>query len=168
MSSQEERLTDDIDGLVIVSPVLHLATMSLDGRPHSSTVWFAPDEALERLFWLSSPERQHSKHIDMHANAGMTAYVSGSMCKPQRPSRPVAGLSFEGEAKRLTNESEIDEAKSAFMHNVIFSAEEIDAYMSSRRDDPHAVYAATVHKWIDFNGMLPQEECRLELAWPPA
>lgn len=172
MPEVAERIRGTMDEVMRTNPLLHLATVSVEGRPHSSSVWFAPSKDLECMYWLSSPTRQHSHDIFMHQSSGKRggAPVSGSMAVLQRPSMPVVGLSFEGHALEVLAESHIKEALGAFTTHRVFLAEEIEKYLHPPVESgtlPHSVYGAHIASWTLFDGRLPNIDDRKQVVdWP--
>ena len=52
-----------------------LATADADGTPWASPVWFAADR-YDDIYWISSPEAQHSRNIAARADIGLVAFDS--------------------------------------------------------------------------------------------
>jgi hypothetical protein len=160
-----EHLHNQMAEIMRVNPQLHLATVSPTGWPHASTVWFAPDEKMEQLFWLSSPNRVHSRHIAEASrrnqrSRGKGVPVAGSMSTEQQTSKPVAGLAFEGRADRVTDTSEVKEALGILVANhMIFIPGEAEGYLQAggKSGLPHQVYKATIDHWTDFDNRPPRQ-----------
>jgi hypothetical protein len=165
--SASSRLNAVMSEIMRVKPLLHLATVSPEGKPHSSTVWFAPSDDLFELYWLSSPDKRHSLHIDEYnTNHYSAAQVSGSMEIPQRPSRPPLGLSFEGLAYRLDDPASIAGAVGALSTQRIFFPDELDQYLDPTEESnmsTHAVYAVDVDQWSLFDAATDHYEDRVTL-----
>lgn len=68
-----------------------------NNQPWVTTVYFVNDVNLN-LYWLSDPERRHSKEIEKNPKVG------GTFVLPQLYGEKVRGLRFEGEARRLEGE----------------------------------------------------------------
>jgi uncharacterized protein YhbP (UPF0306 family) len=157
MLSPQERLQERMNEIMRVQPELHLATVSQEGEPHAATVWFTPDERLERVFWLSAKSRLHSQHIDDVVATGGIARVAGSMSGSNRPSRSVTGLSFEGHAYQITDQTDKEKALGLLVANRVFFKDEVENYIAPCESDSmegHGVYAAEVKTWIDFDGRI--------------
>jgi hypothetical protein len=52
-----------------------LGTADSDGRPWASPVWYAP-EGYRELFWVSSPEVQHSRNIAVRPEISIVVFDS--------------------------------------------------------------------------------------------
>ena len=52
-----------------------IATTAPDGRPWATPVYFAPD-AYRDLYWISSPEAQHSLHIAQRSDVFVVVFDS--------------------------------------------------------------------------------------------
>lgn len=158
--------------IIRTTPVLNLATVNLEGRPHSSTLWTAPRTDLGRMYWLSSPHRVHSQDIDSHQAAGRPALVSGGLHAPQRPSRAVVGLSFEGVASRIIDSNEVEEGMEALLGNKVFFLDEAKGYLRPSEGADmatHQMYGADVTEWTVFDGRARSYKNRVRrYQWPPA
>jgi len=168
--SAEKQLHKQIQEIMRVSPILSLATVSSDGQPHSSTVWTAPSDDLTKVYWLSSPQRKHSEQITAQQNEGKPAKVSGALFTPQRPSRPVKGLSFEGYARQMTDPTEIKEGLDTLVkHRVFFPDEAANYLQPSEGSDvaAHGFYVADINEWTVFDGRKPYAKRLLRLILDP-
>ncbi|MDO8269464.1 MAG: pyridoxamine 5'-phosphate oxidase family protein [Candidatus Levybacteria bacterium] len=74
---------------------------SQSNQPWVTTVYFVSDINLN-LYWLSDPEKRHSKEIEKNSK------VAGTFVLPQLYGEKVRGLRFEGEARRLTGDENIN------------------------------------------------------------
>jgi hypothetical protein len=170
MAETLDRLKGDMDKIVRSNPLLHLATVSILDRlrtPHSSTVWFAPEDELDRLYWLSAPSRVHSEHIESFQKFGGLAPVSGSVNLPTRPSQPVLGMSFEGQAFRVDSQVEREHAIGVLVTKRVIFPDEAEAYLTPPGGSTmpqHAVYMAEVDSWTHFDGLLPPENRKTVLS----
>lgn len=75
------------------APVLQLATVR-DGKPWISNVHFVHDKK-GNLYWLSTPERRHSKDIADNPAVAAAIVVKSDM--------PVIGIQCEGYAEMVTD-----------------------------------------------------------------
>lgn len=66
---------------------MQLATVS-DGKPWIATVYFVADDDLN-VYWLSWPERRHSREGALNASVAATIVV--------KPDQPVIGVQMSGE-----------------------------------------------------------------------
>jgi nitroimidazol reductase NimA-like FMN-containing flavoprotein (pyridoxamine 5'-phosphate oxidase superfamily) len=73
----ERRVTNDDIARSIIDGVAYmvLATADAEGQPWASPVWFAPD-GYDDLYWISSPDTQHSRNIAARADIGMVVFDS--------------------------------------------------------------------------------------------
>lgn len=91
-------LRSHIELNVSKAKVMQLAT-SVDDQPWACTVYFVADNQLN-LYWLSFPERRHSKELAQNTKAAITM--------PLKTDVPVIGVSAEG---RVAIVEDIDRAK---------------------------------------------------------
>jgi uncharacterized protein YhbP (UPF0306 family) len=103
--------------------LMQLST-SADNQPWACSVWFASDEDLN-LYWFSSTERRHSKEVTKNPK------VAGTIALTNKPEDAPRGIQFEGTAKLLTNQKDIDKAISVF-ENRIFPRQKIDSMTQSK------------------------------------
>jgi ribonuclease HI len=85
------------DEYLALIPVMQLATAH-DNQPWIANVYFVADEA-RNIYWLSVPERRHSKEIDENAHVAISIAVKQDL--------PVIGVQAEGEASVVLNEAEV-------------------------------------------------------------
>ena len=77
-----------------------LATADADGRPWSTPVYFAHVEARE-LFWVSSPEAQHSRNIAVRPSVGAVVFDSRALIGTGQ------GVYLSAEAAVVDDEEEV-------------------------------------------------------------
>ncbi len=150
---------------------MSLTSVSPEGRPHGATVWFAPTDELH-LLTLSAPIRKHSRHIDRCNSLGIPALVACVMKEEgQEKSQPCHGVSLEGEARRLTDPDEIEQAVGRLLVYRTFKDWEIEKYLDPPEGGvpAHGVYEVRPTEWTVFDGRLdPMDPDRLVyLDWPP-
>lgn len=121
--------------------MMHLATVS-NGKPWVCSVWFAADDDMN-IYWFSSTTRRHSLEVknDNH--------VAGSMCLPQTPEDTPRGLQLEGTAEMLTEEADIQKAKSLYECR-IFPAETVEMFMK-HPERPHMFYRIVPELFVLFD-----------------
>ena len=132
--------------------MMQLATCA-NSKPWICNVWFSFDEEMN-IYWFSSTTRRHSKEIEHNPN------VAGAVVLPLTPEDPARGIQFEGEAERLTNEEDINKARSTY-EGRIFPAKTIDNLMVSI-EKPHVFYRIKVSTYVLFDTLNFPEESRQE------
>ena len=71
-----------------------------DNQPWACTVYFAYDSDWN-LYWISTPDRRHSKEIISNDK------VAGTIVLSHTPGDKVRGLQFQGIAEEITNPADI-------------------------------------------------------------
>lgn len=154
------------------SPDMTFAARSPEGDLEACTTWFAPLDGLDKLAWLSAPSRLHSQCIDNCTGLGMVAMIAGGMREPQRKSQPCHGVSFKAEARRLSDQANIESVLGTMLTYRTFEDWEVEKYLAPHEGGvpTHGVYVATVTKWKLFDGRLgdTHPERLLYLPWPQA
>lgn len=79
--------------------VMQLAT-AVNNQPWACNVHFAADDELN-LYWLSQPNRRHSREIAKNKNVAATVAI-------KFPENPVIGVSAEGEAEIILTPEAIE------------------------------------------------------------
>jgi uncharacterized protein YhbP (UPF0306 family) len=79
--------------------MMQVATAT-NGQPWNCTVYYVPDEHLN-LYWISTPERRHSKEIENNPK------VAAAIPIQHIAGKPVIGLQVEGDARQVTDSREI-------------------------------------------------------------
>jgi uncharacterized protein YhbP (UPF0306 family) len=74
---------------------LALATVSEDGAPHVTPLFYLPGEGLS-LYWFSSPRSRHSRNLGSNPKASVTVY------RPTDAWREICGVQMQGVASVLT------------------------------------------------------------------
>lgn len=134
-------LRDLIKDYLKKARLMQLAT-SIDNQPRVCSVWFAADEDLN-IYWFSSTTRRHSKEVIENSK------VAGAMALPQNPADPPRGLQFQGVAKLLTDQKDIDKAISVYAGR-IFSKEKIKEFMADD-ETPHKFYKIKPIQFVLFD-----------------
>jgi uncharacterized protein YhbP (UPF0306 family) len=121
--------------------IMQLAT-SIDMQPWVCNVWFAPDEEMN-IYWFSSITRRHSDEVTKNPK------VAAAIVLPQTPDDAPRGLQLEGTAESLTNEKDIDKARSVY-EGRIFPKETIDKLIENK-EKPHRFYRIKPTKIVLFD-----------------
>lgn len=64
----------EVDAFLTAWKTASLATTDEHGRPHAANVQYAHDPSL-RLYFISSPEAAHSRHVARSADVALTVYA---------------------------------------------------------------------------------------------
>ena len=132
--------------------LMQLST-AIDNQPWTCSVWFAADEDLN-IFWFSSTKRRHSKEVMKNPK------VSAAIVLPHTPEDDARGLQLEGNAKLLTEEKDIQKARSVY-EGRIFPKKIIDQFMKSK-DRPHKFYKIKPTQFVLFDVVNFPDESRQE------
>lgn len=130
--------------------LMQLAT-SVNNQPWICSVWFATDENMN-IYWLSSTTRRHSKEVLKNNK------VAGAITLPQTPNDPPRGLQFQGIAKLLTEQKDIDKAMSVYAGR-IFKKEDIIEFMENK-EKPHRFYRIKPTQFVLFDAVNFPENSR--------
>ena len=103
----------------------------VDNQPWVCHVWFAADENLN-IYWFSSTTRRHSREVMKNPK------VSAAIVLPHTPEDIPRGLQLEGDAQLLTDEKDIQKARSVY-EGRIFSKKVVNDLIKSK-DSPHKFY----------------------------
>lgn len=93
-----------VDEYLALSPVMQLAT-SHNNHPWIANVYFVADES-RAIYWLSVPERRHSKEIETNTHVAASIAVKQDL--------PVIGIQAEGEVMIVLNEGEVKRILKAY------------------------------------------------------
>jgi uncharacterized protein YhbP (UPF0306 family) len=80
-----------------------LATVHPDGRPHCANVQYASDDQW-RLYWVSSPQAQHSEHIARDQRVALTIYAADDRAMN------IHGLQLTGVCEALEQDEDANRA----------------------------------------------------------
>ncbi len=83
---------------LIAGKLMQVATVD-GGKPWVCTVYFVSDE-LQNLYWLSFPERRHSKDITKSPHVAIAIAV--------KHDQPVIGIQAEGTADEVDDEKTVE------------------------------------------------------------
>lgn len=132
--------------------LMQLATISETG-PWTCSVWQAFDDDLN-IYFFSATNRQHSQEIEKDGR------VAGALAKPHTVSDAPRAVQFSGTAERLTNEADIEKARSVY-EGRIFDKATIDALIANE-ERPHVFYKITPNKFVLFDTVNFPENSRRE------
>jgi uncharacterized protein YhbP (UPF0306 family) len=122
--------------------VMQLAT-SLNNQPWVCNVHYFSDDDYA-IYWISTPERRHSKEINENPNVAITIKVH----EDTEDDPWVVGLSAEGTARQLTT----DETKAIgtqYLEKVSKAPSLLEDILSGK--NPHRFYKMTVTKFVLFD-----------------
>lgn len=113
-----------------------------DNQPWACSVYFAFDDDLN-LFWISTPERRHSKEIENNEKVAGTIVLSHTL------GDKVRGLQFQGIAKRLTSKEEMQEGMNVYAKRMGMGEEKHTAILEGK--NPHVPYKITPTLFVLFD-----------------
>ncbi len=85
--------------------IMQLAT-AYDDKPWVATVYFVADDELN-VYWLSWPERRHSREIAEQADVAATVVI--------KTDRPVIGVQLEGTATEVQDAGEVQQVMERYV-----------------------------------------------------
>jgi len=133
--------------------LMQLAT-SRNNQPWVCSVWFTSDQNLN-IYWFSSITRRHSKEVLKNPK------VAGAIVLPQTPKDPPRGLQFQGIAKLLSKQADIEKATTLF-EGRIFSKKQITELMVNK-NKPHRFYKIKPTQFVLFDAINFPDNSRQEL-----
>ncbi len=118
-----------------------LATVDEDGAPHAANIQYANDHGL-RLFWVSSRQTAHSRHLDHDDRVAVTVYGHDDRAPY------IHGLQMHGTAELVIDEGDCRHAWQLFAAKFPFVADDEDYRRLVGR---HSFYCMTPNwlRWID-------------------
>ena len=139
-----------------IEPLVHMSLAStVDDRPWVCEVHFAADDQLN-LYFRSLASRRHSQEIARNPR------VAGNIVRQYELGEPGVGVYFEGEARRLTDDPELDQAFEALERKLGVSA---DGRQEATRPDGHQVYKINVENWYLFGRFDGPSGQKYKLEW---
>ena len=93
--------------IVDANAYMTIATADADGVPWASPVWFAPAGYAE-LYWVSRPEAQHSRNIEVRPSVAIVVFDSRS------PVGAGVAVYMAARAERVTERDEIARGMQVF------------------------------------------------------
>lgn len=110
---------------------MQLATVA-DGRPWISTVYFVADDELN-LYWLSWPERRHSREIAENPQVAATVVI--------KTDKLVIGVQVEGVVGIVTDSTRVAEVMDRYVKK--YDAGGDFAARLAEKTNHHVLYALT-------------------------
>lgn len=108
--------------------MMQVATVR-DGQPWICTVYFVAD-AQENFYWLSLPERRHSKEIANHSKVAVAVPIKFDM--------PVIGIQAEGRAEVVSDHNEIASAMKLYTEKYESGKKFYDNFVAGKNQ--HVLY----------------------------
>ena len=108
-------IDQEVGVFLATSRTLALATVDERSQPHACNVQYAIDDSL-RLVWVSSPNSEHSRHIEKDARVAATVYGHDDRA------HNIHGLQIRGTAERLTDPGECNAAWELYTTRFAFVA----------------------------------------------
>lgn len=130
----EELKLDEINA----SPTMQVATVR-DGQPWNCSVYFVMHAG--NFYWLSFPERRHSRELSHNPRAAVAIVVQGF--------QPVVGIQAEGNVEVITDVSEAQVVLDAYVKKYNQGTEFI-AHLKAG-DNKHRLYRFTPRRTMVFN-----------------
>lgn len=135
-----------------------LGTVDPDGRPRVTPVYFAPD-GYGVLYWISSPEAQHSRNVADRPDVSITVFDSTVEIGT------AEAVYMSGRAEQVPD-GELDDVaevacRARFPEQKVFPAEDL------RPPNSFRLYRATVSEhWILERGREPQNRSGVDRRLP--
>jgi uncharacterized protein YhbP (UPF0306 family) len=96
-SMSEQDTTEIIRAFLETQSTLALATVNTEGQPQVAPLFFVADDRLN-MYWLSSPQSQHSVNVVAHKRVYATVYPSVWQWSD------IVGLQIEGTAEAINDD----------------------------------------------------------------
>jgi hypothetical protein len=129
---------------VLLQTVRHaaMATVNEDGFPHNTPYFFACDELLERLYWGSHPESQHSKNVARTGQIFVVlydAFMSG-------------GLYIRADSAHISKDEELETAFAVFNARRVAAGKELESLDCYQGGSPQRMYVAKTRQfWVNVS-----------------
>lgn len=134
--------------------MMQVATLSGD-QPWICTLYFVADEK-QNLYWISSPNRRHSKEIANHSKVAVAVPVKFS-------GHPVVGLQIEGEASEVDDKDEIARAMRLYTDKFNTGEDFYNDFLAGK--DSHKLYGVKSSTIVLFDEENFPDNSRQE--WKP-
>ncbi len=121
------------------SRLMQVATVDGD-KPWICTVYFVCDER-KNLYWMSTPERRHSKEIKNHNKVAVAIVVKHDW--------PIIGLQVEGVAEMITDIDEIESVASKYVAKYGVGKDFVKNYKAGTAQ--HRLYKVTPKAMVLFD-----------------
>lgn len=136
--------------------MMQVATVDRD-QPWICTVYYVPDDKLN-LYWISTTDRRHSRELANHHK------VAGAIPIRFSYGQPVAGVQLEGDARLISDPTEIKEAIRLYADRFKRSEEWCADFLAGK--NPHKLYRIKPILFVLFDEEAFPEDTRRE--WRPA
>ncbi len=127
-----------------------------NSQPWACSVYLAYDKNWN-LYWLSKPDRRHSKEIRINGK------VAGTIVLPHVPGQKVRGLQFQGTAKELVIREEVEHAIKFYIERFKLSNNRINTIIENK--DDHLCYRIKPKLFVLFDEINfpnnPRQEFKL-------
>ncbi len=120
--------------------MMQVATVVAD-QPWNCTVYFAADENLS-LYWISKPETRHSMEIKNNSKVAAAIPVKFD-------NLIVRGLSIEGDAEEVTDQSEIEKGSKLYSDKFSRGQDWYRDFVAGK--NPHKLYRIKPRKFALFD-----------------
>jgi uncharacterized protein YhbP (UPF0306 family) len=138
--------------------MMQLATIA-DEQPWCCTVYYVADEALN-IYWISKPERRHSKEIQSHQKAAAAIPIEHTY------GEDVVGLSIEGVATLIENPEEISKAIRLYTNRYDRGEDFYNDFLAGKNS--HKLYRLTPRLIVLFDEENFPDDPRKELFVKPS
>lgn len=125
---------------------MQLATYQ-DNKPWVCTVYFVNDNDLN-IYWLSFPSRRHSKDITINNTVAATLVI--------KPTRPVVGLSVEGQASVVENSDTVKSVMDKYVAKYQEGKEFYNNFISN--NNKHYLYMLKPTQFTLFDELSNKEK----------
>lgn len=132
-------MKDRAQQLLAEQKAIQLATTA-NGQPWVCTVYFVADGDLN-IYWLSLPERRHSKELTQNPNAAITTVVKQDL--------PVIGLGAEGEVSMVKDEVVVKAVMDLYIKKYGSGEAFYEKFIAG--ENLHHMYKFTPKKYILFD-----------------
>jgi len=118
--------------------VMQLATAKV-GQPWVCSVYFVVDDG--KFYWLSLPDRRHSRELAQNKKAAVTIAIKQSM--------PVIGLQGEGTVRTVRNLDEIERVLAAYVKKYKQGMNFVERF--KKGENRHMLYCLTPREIMLFD-----------------
>lgn len=115
MNESHADLLKEVADFLATCRTASLATADASGEPHAANVQFATDGVL-RLYWVSSPESQHSLDLTQRPQVAITVYAHDDRAPM------IHGVQLRGEARLIADEGDAEDAFELYTTKYTFAA----------------------------------------------
>lgn len=141
MVATDARLIAEITQFLASCRTAALATADADGTPHAANIQYAQDDEL-RLYWVSSPDSEHSLHIADRPRVALTVYAHDDRAQN------IHGVQLRGEARAIVDHGAWNEAFELYTTKFTFAAA-LPQFRELIERQRFYVFTPTWARWID-------------------